>query len=504
MGNHTLTFGTHNEIYRMKNLFIQAVNGSWYYNSLNEFLADTPYQYSYKYTDPELTGGDTQWAPAMKSGQFGFYAQDKWDVTTNFNLTYGLRIDIPVVFNDPTENPKFNEYAAQQGFGVRVGENPSAKVLFSPRVGFRWYTNDSHKTLIRGGVGIFTGRVPFVWLSNAFTNTGMESKGTTINVKKNKVPSLGEYAKDPMGAANSANGALSPDIVTVDKDFKYPQVFRANLAVEQMLPGDVKLTLEGVYSKTMNNVFFENLALTNNGEKVYAIPGVEASAAPRYSKEKSDYWTIINLRNTNKGYTYALSALLEKKFNFGLDLSASYTFGHAKSVNDGTSSVANSNWKYNYSVDTNSKDEVSFSKFDVPHRVMLQASYNSPKYWNGWTSTTIAVIYNGFSGSRYSLTMNEKSDFNSDGQYGNSLLYIPTEKELNEMLFTSVDSKGNTLKMNAEESRAAFKQWLENDSYAKNHRGQFAERNSNLSKLNEVFHINLLNGEVLMIVQQLI
>lgn len=497
LGNHTLTFGTHNEIYRMKNLFIQAVNGSWSYTDLNDFMNDKPYEYTYKYTDPELTGGDTQWAPVMKSGQFGFYAQDKWDVTTNFNLTYGLRIDIPVVFNDPTENPKFNEYAAQQGFGVRVGETPSAKVLFSPRVGFRWYTNDSHKTLIRGGVGIFTGRVPFVWLSNAFTNTDMESKGTTIgNQDKDKnwlkdAPQLGTYAKDPMGASNSANGKYYPDIVTVAKDFKYPQVFRANLAVEQMLPGDVKLTLEGVYSKTMNNVFFENLALTNNGEKVYAIPGVEASAAPRYSKEKSKYNSIINLRNTNKGYTYALSALLEKKFNFGLDLSASYTFGHAKSVNDGTSSVAYSNWKYNYSVDTNSKNELGFSKFDVPHRVMLQASYNSPKYLNGWTSTTIAVIYNGFSGSRYSLTMNEKSDFNGDRWSGNSLLYIPTEKELDQMLFTSVDSKGKPLKMTAEESRAAFKQWLENDSYAKNHRGQFAERNSNLSKWEHQIDLHL-------------
>lgn len=496
LGNHTLTFGTHNEIYRMKNLFIQAVNGSWYYDDLNRFLNDQPYKYSYKYTDPELTGGDTQWAPAMKSGQFGFYAQDKWDVTTNFNLTYGLRIDIPVVFNDPTENPKFNEYAAQQGFDARVGENPSAKVLFSPRVGFRWYTNDSHKTLVRGGLGIFTGRVPFVWLSNAFTNTGMESKGTTIEPKVNKnhthtAPSLGQYAKDPMAAANSSNGALKPDIVTIDKDFKYPQVFRANLAVEQMLPGDVKLTLEGVYSKTMNNVFFENLALTNNGEKSYVIPGVEASAAPFYSKGKSDYYSIINLRNTNKGYTYALSALLEKKFNFGLDLSASYTFGHAKSVNDGTSSVAYSNWKYNYSADTNSKNELGFSKFDVPHRVMLQASYNSPKYWNGWTSTTIAVIYNGFSGSRYSLTMNEKSDFNGDGQKGNSLLYIPTEKELDQMLFTSVNYENKPLKMTAEESRAAFKQWLENDSYAKNHRGQFAERNSNLSKWEHQIDLHL-------------
>ena len=110
-------------------------------------------------------------------------------------------------------------------------------------------------------------------------------------------------------------------------------------------------------------------------------------------------------------------------------MSASYTFGHAKSVNDGTSSVAYSHWKYNYSVDTNSGNELGFSKFDIPHRVMVQASYNSPKYWNGWTSTTVSVIYNGFSGSRYSLTMNEKSDNNGDKWSGNSLLYIPTNEE---------------------------------------------------------------------------
>ena len=488
LGNHTLTFGTHNEIYKMKNLFIQAVNGSWYYDSLEDFMNDRPYKYQYKYTDPELTGGDYRYAPTMKAGQFGFYVQDKWDATTNFNLTYGLRIDIPTLFNDPTTNAEFNKYAAEQGFDARVGVMPSAKVMFSPRVGFRWYLNESHNTLLRGGLGIFTGRVPFVWLSNAYNNTGMESKGTTINPKDEDgndtktAPSLGQWAKDPVGAMNSMPGsAASPDIVTVSKDFKYPQVLRANLALEQRLPGDVKMTLEGIYSKTMNNVFFENLALTNNGEKVYAVPGVEASAAPYYTKAKSSYYSIVNLRNTNKGYTYALSALLEKTFNFGLSLSGSYTFGHAKSVNDGTSSVAYSNWKYNYSVDTNSENELGFSKFDIPHRVMLQASYTSPKYWNGWTSTTIAVIYNGYSGGRYSLTMNESSDFNGDGQKGNSLLYIPTDAELANMNFVDVTDKKGNVTMTAEENRQAFKQWIENDSYAKNHRGQYAERNSNLS-----------------------
>ena len=483
LGNHTLTFGTHNEIYRIKNLFIQAVNGSWYYNSLNDFLNDKPYQYSYKYTDPDLTGGDLRYAPNMKAGQFGFYAQDKWNATSNFELTYGLRIDIPVVFNDPTTNPAFNKYAQANGLDARVGVTPNAKVMFSPRIGFRWYTDDSHNTLVRGGVGIFTGRVPFVWLSNAFNNTGMEMKGTTIAPRDNDgnytytAPSLGQYADDPMGAMNSQSGsAARPDIVTVAKDFKYPQVFRANLAVEQMLPGAVKLTVEGIYSKTMNNVFFENLAISNSGDKVYAVPGVEASSAPYYSTASSDYYSIVHLRNTNKGYTYALSAMLEKSFNFGLDLSASYTFGHAKSVNDGTSSVAYSNWKYNYSRDTNSENELGFSKFDIPHRVMVQASYTSPKYWNGWMSSTISVIYNGFSGSRYSLTMNESSDFNGDGYRGNSLLYIPTDGELDKMNFAA------TSDMTADQNREAFRQWIENDSYAKNHRGQYAERNSNLSR----------------------
>ena len=449
LGNHTLTFGTHNEIYKISNLFIQASEGAWYYNSLDYFLQDKPYKFTYKYSDPDMTGGNLKYAPVMKAGQFGFYAQDKWVVSRDFNFTYGIRFDIPLLFNKPTVNPTFNDFAAGRNMGVRVGETPSAKLMVSPRVGFSWYTDEEHRTLIRGGVGIFTGRVPFVWLSNSFNNTGMEQKGTTLQPKDesgkndtNEAPSLGEYKDNPLAAAT---GSIKQDIVTTDKKFKYPQVLRANLAWEQFLPGDVKMTLEGVYSKTMNNVFFENLALVENGQ-VYAVPGVEASASPSYKVQAGDYYSIINLKNTNKGYSYALSALLEKHFGFGLDMSASYTFGHSKSVNDGTSSVAYSNWKYNYSRDTNSGKELGFSKFDIPHRVMAQVAYTTPKYWNNWMSTSISVIYNGFSGNRYSLTMNETSD---------------------------------------------FKQWIEGDAYAKDHRGQYAERNSNLTKWEHEINLHL-------------
>jgi hypothetical protein len=464
-GNHSITLGTHNEFYRMKNLFIQAATGSWYYKSLQDFVDDKPYQFSYNYSDVDLTG-TTKWAGVVEAAQFGFYLQDKWSVNRNLTLNYGLRIDIPTTMSSPSTNDEFNASTYATANGVKVGEVPSAKVMWSPRFGFRWYTDDAHKSLLRGGVGLFTGRVPFVWLSNLWNNTGVEMKGTTIT---SNVPGMSQYANDPLAAANSATGRASkPTINTASKDFKYPQVLRANLAWEYTLPLDIKMTLEGLYSKTLNNVWFENLALSDNGKRVYAVSSDYANASTTYfDRNAGSYYAIINLKNTNKGYSYSFSATLEKSFDFGLDLMASYTFGHAKSVNDGTSSVAYSNWKYNYSINSNDASEVSYSIFDVPHKVIATAAYTTPKYGNGRWATNFAVTYNGFTGQRYSLTMNENADFNNDGQYGNSLLYIPTSDEISKMTFASEDDRTN------------FESWIENDKYAQNHRGQFAQRNSN-------------------------
>jgi hypothetical protein len=467
-GNHTITFGTHNEFYKMYNLFIQASNSAYYYNSMNDYLNDTAYRFAYNYSDYDLTGS-YQWAATIKAGQFGFYAQDKWNISNNFDLTYGLRFDIPTFFNSPSTNDEFNESTYATTYDVKVGEVPSTKLMISPRIGFRWYSDDSHNTLVRGGTGLFTGRVPFVWLSNNWSNTGVEMKGTTISSTSSDVPSFETYGNDAVAAMNSATGSASkPTINTVAKDFKYPQVFRSNLALEQALPGDLKITIEGLYSKTMNNVWWENLALSDDGNKVYAVStDDENSSATYWTRNTGSYYAIANLKNTNKGYTYALSTKLEKTFNFGLNLMASYTFGHAFSVNDGTSSVAYSNWKYNYAVNPNDENELSYSLFDVPNRIMAVVNYTTPKYLSERFSTTVSLIYNGFNGQRYSLTMNESSDFNGDGQYGNSLLYIPTTSELDKMTFAT------------EEDRANYGNWIEDDKYANEHRGQYAERYSN-------------------------
>ncbi len=486
LGNHAITFGTHNEIYNMKNGFIQAANGEFTYKSIGDYLNDKAQSYVWKYSDPDVTG-TSRWETPFKAGQFGLYVQDKWDVNTKLQFTYGLRFDIPVYFNDPTTNKEFNASDWSKKYGAVIGRKPGSYVMVSPRLGFRWFANDNHSTLVRGGVGIFNGRAPFVWIENAWANTGIEMKGTTIhndNVNSISMAELGKKSPAEVVEILKSKGAepSAPDIVTVAENFKFPQVFRANLAVEQQLPWGIKGTLEALYSKNLNNVWFENYALVDNGKKVYAVGGIENSTTPFYSSVRGAYNTIINMKNTNKGYSYSFSAKLEKSFDFGLDVMASYTFGHSYSVNDGTSSVANSNWKYYYCVDPN-KQTLAKSMFDVPHRVLVSLNYNTPKYGNGRWQTHVGLTYNGNSGQRYSLTMSDaqSASFNGDFAKGNTLLYIPTVEELEHMTFVDVKDKDGNVTMTAQQSKDAFGKWIENDDYAKDHRGQYAERNSNLA-----------------------
>ena len=487
-GNHNITVGTHNEIFKFNNVFIQYVGGQYNYSSVADFFRNTNFKYDYKYSDPTITGGTT-WAATTYAAQFGVYAQDEWKPSSNFTLTYGLRMDMPLLLNKPGElamsqgiESTYNETEIARNSGEMVGVVPKASVLFSPRVGFRWFANESKTTLLRGGVGLFTGRVPFVWLSNAYNNTGMENKSVTIAAgEANHIPLTSNPYKDLVETGIVSGSGSGATINTLNRNFKYPQVLRANLALEQKFGNGWKFTLDGLFSKTLNNVFFRNLAIDTknvvygvNAEAAEANPG---SVAPYYAKLTKDYSAIVALENTNKGYTYSISGQLEKHFDFGLDLMASYTFGHSYSVNDGTSSVAYSNWKYNYSVDTNVA-EMSYSAFDRPHKVMAVVSYTTPKYLNG-LQTTIALSYEGQSGTRYSYTMNETADFNGDGQNGNSLLYVPTSAEIGMMSWKKPADA------------AKFEQFIREDAYLSSRRGQWTERNGGIGKFENHFDLHI-------------
>lgn len=480
-GNHNITIGTHNEFFKFNNLFLQYAYGGYTYNTVADFFANKINQFNYRYADPSLTGGETRWAAYTYAAQFGLYVQDEWKPSRNFTLTYGVRGDVPMLLNKPSSNDEYNQTTIATENNQYVGVTPQATILWSPRVGFRYFTDDSHKTLVRGGAGLFTGRVPFVWISNAYNNTGMEAKSVQINSPAAGFPlSSNPYTDIVESGIASAGGKAT--INTLSKDFKYPQVFRVNVGMDHEFDNGWKVTFDALYSKTLNNVYFKNLALNNtNGAVVYGVNAAAAAnnpnqSTPYYTVDKS-YSAVIALGNTNKGYTYSLSGQIQKSFDFGLDLMASYTYGHSYSVNDGTSSVAFSNWKYNYSVDTNS-DELSYSLFDRPHKLMAMVSYKTPVYMNG-LQTTIALTYEATSGQRYCYTLDEDADFNGDGYAGNSLMYIPTQEEVGMMNWADPTDA------------AKFENFIRKDNYLSSNRGNWSERYAGIAPFEHHFDFHL-------------
>lgn len=496
-GNHTFTFGTHNEIYKFANLFIQDANGSYYFNSLdnfnkyyNDFMAgnlDPTYPYFNEYrfgmANVDVTG-DPRWKIGFKAGQMGFYAQDKWDATDNFQLTYGLRMDIPLFFDTPVANEPFNEYAAEKGWGVKTNHKLSSSPLWSPRVGFRWDIADNRKYILRGGAGIFTGRIPFVWISNNFQNTGIQmSTYDSYNTKGL------DFILDPNGQNANAEklNASGNQIVNVFEDkFKFAQNFRMNLGFDFELLG-INWTAEAIFSKTLNDIYYKDLSYDETGKTFAQTYGMEWDNRPMMQRVTTgtNFSHVYGLYNTSKGHTVNLSIKAEKHFNFGLDLMASYTWTQSKTVNNGGSSVAESNFRYNYTRHNPNTPELGNSAFNIPHRIQVSAFYHieTGKNW----MTTVGLIYQAKSGSPY--TIYYYGDVNGDGQNGNDLFFIPTDEQIDRMHFEQTTYNKQVLTEDAQ--RQLLKDWIAKDSYMSKHRGQYYERYADNLAFEHHFDIHL-------------
>ena len=471
-GNHTITLGTHNEFFHMKNLYITNIYGSYVYNSLDDFLTVgtanevLPNSYEYSYSNEKITGTD-RWAPVFGAAQLGFYAQDEWKVTNRFSMTYGLRLDIPLLFDKPRANEVFNSSTVATSMGLATDQMPTTKVLWSPRVGFRWSLNEDRTTLLRGGAGIFTGRVPFVWISNSFGNAGVEMVRTAYSSSLGNYPSDFKFNIDPNKQYKDPNAKVpTSEVDVMAKNFRFPSVFRANLAVEQMLPFGIRGTLEGLYSKTLNNILYENINYQWKGE----ILNNGGDDRPVYEKQDNHFTQVMLLKNTSKGYTFNITTKLEKSFDFGLNAMIAYTYGQAKSLNDGNSSQAYSGWKYNATYYGDMNPELTWSMFDVRNRVIGSVSYR--KEYAKHFATTVSLFYNGQTGGRYSLL--DYTDLNKDG-YRNDLMYVPTDAELEKMVFTDIHSNNNTV--TAAEQKDALIKWIEGNGELRKSKGTHIKRN---------------------------
>ncbi|MBO7190072.1 MAG: carboxypeptidase regulatory-like domain-containing protein [Alistipes sp.] len=446
-GKHNITIGTSNEIYRADNLYLSNARGTYTYDSLDNFLNDKASKYQYGYF------ADGKRNPAMTTGQFAVYAQDEVILSNIGVLTYGLRADLPVMFDTPLVNDAFNESAYATMHNTKTGDIPRTQVLFSPRVGFE--TQLARGLKLRASTGIYTGRVPFVWLSNCYQNNGLRSLSVTNSTNP------------PAFSVDSSTEGVqgNPSIDIVDKDFRYPQVFRTTLALEYSHKG-LKLGLDADYTKGLNNIYIENLIAEDKGDKLYVGGDGTTTASTYYNATQKPYSAVYRLSNTQKGYSWSTTARLEYDFVgalHGLRFTTAYTYSQSKSVNDGFSAQSSTNWGRTYATESNNP-ALSNSVYEFPHKVVSSLSY-ARRY--GRYGTNVMLLYNGHSGEHYSLTYYKGGkDVNGDSYKGNSLIYIPTEAEMESMSWADDTSKDS------------FNNYIKGDKYLRTHRGKFAERNS--------------------------
>lgn len=466
-GKHNLTLGTHNEFFSFRNLFINNFNGRWTFNNLNDYLNNSaPRQV--QATISRIPGNSSP-AAEFSAAQLGFYAQDEFEAAKGLRLTMGLRVDLPIFGDKPLKNPLIESSFP----GYRTDRTPSSKPLFAPRLGFNYDVLGDRSLQLRGGTGIFTGRVPFVWLSNQYGNSGMLF--STVDVTSIANPAL-RFISDPYNQSSAGAGSNRAEVNLVSENFKIPQVFRSNIAADFKLPYGIIATLEGIYSKTINNVVYSDINLKpNSGSTLNPLLTGGADQRLTYGAkvDNPNFTNVILLDNSNKGHTFSLTAQLQKNFNNGLSAMVAYTNTEAKSVNDGSSSTALSNWEFVQQVNNPNNPNLATSNFQTRHRVIGSLGYNLSYGKSKLFSTGIALFYAGISGQPFSYIYN--GDLNGDGRFNNDLLFVP--KTLSDIKLLPLSASGSNPALTIDQQWTALNAFIENDPYLKTKRGQYTDRN---------------------------
>jgi len=485
-GKHTFTFGFNIEYSHTYNLFMRKNFGEYRYGSLADFMTvnghgfgDTSgvvsaaqYERGYSLIPGDITGDGAKAAADFGMLQWGIYAQDEIQVSNTFKVTAGLRVDMPVFLQDPREDVHFNDSTAGvlraagwDMLGARAGRMPKGKLMWSPRVGFNWDVFDNESFQVRGGIGIFTSRIPLVWPGGSYTNNGLTIGGVYVkNSWGYYIPFESQWDQQyKRGDFDQQDPPYGGQMDLFAEDFKFPQVMRLNLAFDKKLGWGTVLTVEGIYTKTLNNVLYYNMNVSPNPD--FTLAG--ADNRPHWDNSKLDpnYTRVMVGTNTSKGYTYNLTVQLQKKFSKGLSGSVAYTFGRAMAVNDGTSSQNSSQWRYMEQVNGLNNLDLSISDFDVGHRVVAYLSYRIEYVKH--LATTISLFYNGQSGQRFSYVYNDHGNLNGNGESNNNLIYIPASQ--GEIVFADAAT--------AAEQWAALDKFISEDNYLSKHRGEYAERN---------------------------
>ncbi len=495
-GRHTVTLGANLEFADVKNLFFAFNFGDYTFEDqfdddgnltstgLNQFLtgqdADV-YQHGYSLVGNGINGDESAGSADFKTSQYGFYVQDDFDVTDDFKFSFGARIDIPT-WKSGTVNEEFNtttvgllEAAGKDLQGARVGQEIS-NAVFSPRLGFNWDVNGNRTTQIRGGIGVFTSRLPLVWPGGTYNNNGVTG-GFNFEFGQPFVADVNNQFEDPA----PGSGGLGGNIDLVAADFKLPQVMKYNIAIDQKLPfWGLIASADFLYTDVITDIYYENL---NLGGPVGFYQG--ADNRPFYDRRAEiddTYGRIILASNTGGGNATNATFTLRKPYENGFAGSVSYVYGESNKIFDGTSSQNSSQWRGIQTVNgKNSNLPVTRSDFALGNRITANASYEFK--WSDKVKTTVALFYEGVQSGPYSFTYREGRDLLNDDSRDNALIYIPASAD--EIVFSG-DATEQAAKWQLLDT------FIENDDYLSENRGRYAERNASRGPWSHVVDFKLL------------
>jgi len=469
LNKHTLTAGLSFDSLFFRNSYIREGTTYYRYASVDDFInSANPIGFGVTYG---YNGVDAPGATAT----FGFaagYLQDEWQVVPKLKVTYGVRLELPLYLDKLQDNPAIAALTFADGKKIDVSTWPNSQLVVSPRLGFNWDVKGDRSLQIRGGSGIFTGMLPFVWFTNQPTNSGTlqspEIGWAAGNANLNGLdfhPDYKEFLESNPTLFPTTPGSLPSNstLAQVGKDFKFPQIWRSNLAFDIELPWNMVFTGEAIYSKDINAVQQIDI---NLAEPTGTLAGADNRiywSSSTAARVVSSIRAATELVNATKGYQYSLTAMLTKNFSKGFSGMFAYTYTMAKDISANPGSSAYSAYSSNTSVGSLNDPELSYSNFSTPHRLIGNVSYKL-EYANH-LATTFSLVYAGYQTGRWTYTYS--NDLNGDG-VSSDIMYVPGQP--NDLRF--VDYNG----MSAADQAATFWNYVYNNEYLHSRMGKYAER----------------------------
>ncbi|SHK36482.1 TonB-dependent receptor domain-containing protein [Xylanibacter ruminicola] len=488
LGKHNLFGGLQYEHDWAANGYAQAGAGYYAFQATPEQVAAGDWASVFKPENTRLFGityGNTpdhsHFVAKMSTNQWSLYFQDNMSLSDRFRLSLGVRFELP---SYPSLKDNFNEEYYKIDFGgnhYRTDNVPKASISASPRVGFNWDITGEQNIILRGGSGLFIGRLPFVWLISAVGNSGMGQTSYIASQTKGIIPSFTTSQQDMLQQIGAQSKISVPSSATIlSDDLRMPKTWKTSLAVDAKLPGDIDFTLEGIYNKDINPVVVANRDIYWDGSSTIDLGHGDVRHKMSYYDANSSAYVLENAGH--KAYYVSLTAQLRKKFDFGLDLSASYTLSKAKTYTDGIGNqVASAYNNYRNSVNAVNDNELGYATYVAPNRLLISASYTLKESKNA--SSHFSLVYDGYqygflteyAFSRFSYIFS--ANVNSDALAPANLIYVPaSRKELDSWNFAESTYGANHQVYTADMQRDDFWAYIQQDDYLKNRTGQYAER----------------------------